>query len=424
PVDGVIHRYSDPRIKYIVHTQNQGLSAARNTGICASTGDFIAPLDGDDYFHPEKFQRHVDFLQQHPEIGVTYNARFELNHSAKTIREIWRPSVRVGLAELVQGFPFSPSDMVLRREWAFAVNLFDVRHTYVGEDLDINCRLALAGCQFASVDRALNYRRYHSRRALKNLRSCVDDTIRPLTATFSDQRCPPAVLAIKNQALAMHYLLWSFIACSQDETGLGQEYCRQAIQLHPSFLAGNPSELLSILLSFCIVDESLDHALLLGRILDQLRPEVNWTPAQLKWAVGRGYLLRGSRALLWGRDEDGKAHFARAATLGAQIDRRFLGQLTAQWLDYETEFGSDAVRQVVPKILPELEKFGGRATLRWLKGHYLVNQAFRSYRAGHYTSVPKEVLGAFANNPHYLTNRGVLSILCRSLLGMRYQANG
>ena len=38
--------------------------------------------------------------------------------------------------------------------------MFDESYTYYGEDLDINCRLALAGCKFASVDRALNYRRY------------------------------------------------------------------------------------------------------------------------------------------------------------------------------------------------------------------------------------------------------------------------
>lgn len=59
-------------------------------------------------------------------MGGSYNARFELNHSAKTIREIWRPPLNVGLMDLVLGFPFSPSDMEVRREWAFQVGLFEL----------------------------------------------------------------------------------------------------------------------------------------------------------------------------------------------------------------------------------------------------------------------------------------------------------
>ncbi|MEZ4583253.1 MAG: glycosyltransferase family A protein [Caldilineaceae bacterium] len=55
-------------------------SAARNTGMRASTGAIIALLDGDDLFLADKAARqHVAFLDAHPEIGVSYNARFELS---------------------------------------------------------------------------------------------------------------------------------------------------------------------------------------------------------------------------------------------------------------------------------------------------------------------------------------------------------
>ena len=71
------------------------------------------------------------------------------------------------ISDLVLGFPFAPSDMVLRRAWAFEVGLFDESYVEFSEDLDINCRLALAGCKFASVDRVLNYSRHHSGRIIK-----------------------------------------------------------------------------------------------------------------------------------------------------------------------------------------------------------------------------------------------------------------
>jgi glycosyltransferase involved in cell wall biosynthesis len=419
----VVSQFHDPRLRYIAHEKNQGLSAARNTGIRASVGELIALLDGDDLFHPEKLQAHVEFLEQHPEVGVTYNARFELNHSASTIRELWRPPATVCLVDLIFGFPFSPSDMVLRREWAFRVDMFDVYYVYVGEDLDINCRLALAECKFASVDRALNYRRYHSGRVIKDIRNCVEYTMRPMNSAFADPRCPKEVLALRDRAFANHLLLWSAIAFTQNETALGQEYCLAAVRGDPSFLSGQPNRLLTTLISASIVDESQDHDQLLRRMIKQLPPELSGTVAQCDWAVARGYLLRGTRAVMWGRAADGRKHFERAAALNAHIDEAFMQQLTAQLLDYEKESGPEALQDVLQNLSPYLERVGNRSQVRWLKGLYLINQAFRSYRAGHYTQVPIKVIHACANDPKYLANRGVLSILLRSIAGMRPQPN-
>lgn len=51
----LMKRYSDdPRINYLKHRRNKGGSAARNTGIKKSSGKYIALLDDDDYWLPEK----------------------------------------------------------------------------------------------------------------------------------------------------------------------------------------------------------------------------------------------------------------------------------------------------------------------------------------------------------------------------------
>jgi glycosyltransferase involved in cell wall biosynthesis len=419
----VVSQFPDPRVRYIVHEQNQGLSAARNTGIKASEGEVIALLDGDDLFHPEKFQAHVDFLEQHPEVGVTYNSRFELNHSARTIRALWRPAMSVNLADLVFGFPFSPSDMVLRREWAFKVDMFDKYYVYVGEDLDINCRLALAGCKFAGVDRALNYRRYHSGRSISNLKSNVEYTLRPLYATFADPRCPQDVLVLRDKAIASHLLLWSIIALTQGDTQLGQEYGLEAIRLNPAILTGQPSQLIETILMYSIVDESQDHVLLLRSLFEQLPPELAGNEQWHEWAVRRGYLEKGTRAVIWGRNEAGRDYFEQAAALRAQIDEPFTQHITAQLLDYETEFGFEAAWNIIQDLVPHLKKVGGWSQVRRLKGHYSINKAFQNYQIGNYTKVPQEVMRAFANNPKYMANRGAFSILFRSIIGMLPQSN-
>ena len=49
----------DKRIK-VIHQENQGLSSARNTGIKASTGDYINFIDSDDWIEREAFQIALD----------------------------------------------------------------------------------------------------------------------------------------------------------------------------------------------------------------------------------------------------------------------------------------------------------------------------------------------------------------------------
>lgn len=46
-----------------LYQQNQGVSAARNFGVCKSKGKFIAFLDSDDEWHPEKLEKQIRFLE-------------------------------------------------------------------------------------------------------------------------------------------------------------------------------------------------------------------------------------------------------------------------------------------------------------------------------------------------------------------------
>lgn len=63
---------ADPRLK-LIHQRNQGVAAARNCAIAASTGEFIAPLDADDLWDPTKIERQVRRLQEcGQEIGMVY----------------------------------------------------------------------------------------------------------------------------------------------------------------------------------------------------------------------------------------------------------------------------------------------------------------------------------------------------------------
>jgi hypothetical protein len=65
-------RFRDPRVRVLTQA-NRGLAGARNSGIRASQGQYIAFLDADDCWHPEKLARHVAHLDAKPDVGVSYS---------------------------------------------------------------------------------------------------------------------------------------------------------------------------------------------------------------------------------------------------------------------------------------------------------------------------------------------------------------
>lgn len=69
----VAERYQklDPRFK-LIETENRGVSAARNTGIRASSGEFILPLDGDDIIMPQYAQLAMERFKRFPETKLVY----------------------------------------------------------------------------------------------------------------------------------------------------------------------------------------------------------------------------------------------------------------------------------------------------------------------------------------------------------------
>lgn len=75
----IINTYlSDTRVRYF-EQNNSGVSAARNTAIEHSKGEFIGFLDQDDLWHPEKLEIQVNFLKKHPEVSLVYSDYTILN---------------------------------------------------------------------------------------------------------------------------------------------------------------------------------------------------------------------------------------------------------------------------------------------------------------------------------------------------------
>jgi len=319
------------------------------------------------------------------------------------------------LRDFVLGFPFSPSDMVLRRECIDQGYIFGDQYVCGGEDMDYPCRLALGGFRFASVDRVLNFRRYHSGRKKKKLRCRIGDYTKALESVILDPRCPEEVRDLRKQGFANHYTEVASWAFAQGEYELAREILSEIILCDPSAVQGMPSKLHNALFLYSIRDERLDHEQILKSVFKTLPTELICPPDIYNWLVARGYLLRGTRAVFWGDIESGKFHFQRAAELKADADRVYLNQLCAQLLSYQAEFGRHATKEILDRLKPYVEEIGGKPSVRYLDGHISVNQAFMNFRNKEYALVLEDIRQVARVDPKRLINRGILSIAMRSI---------
>lgn len=62
--EAIVTGYDDDRVRYVAHETNRGANAARNTGIDAADGRYVAFLDSDDRWAPTKLRRQLQRLER------------------------------------------------------------------------------------------------------------------------------------------------------------------------------------------------------------------------------------------------------------------------------------------------------------------------------------------------------------------------
>jgi glycosyltransferase involved in cell wall biosynthesis len=114
------------RIRYL-HQENLGLAAARNAGIRAARGEYVALLDADDIWHPQKLELQMAYLAAHPEVGLL-GAERTRNRPARwpaLDRAAGLAARPITLEQLVICSRFGPSSVVIARRCFEAVGYFD-----------------------------------------------------------------------------------------------------------------------------------------------------------------------------------------------------------------------------------------------------------------------------------------------------------
>ena len=127
----------DPRIRVITLSQNEGVASARNHGAEAASGEWIAFLDSDDVWLPDKLERQLSLAEEKKAVFLYTGASCINERSEKTGREFSVPDV-VTYRSLLYRTDLICSTVVMRKE-------FFLRHPMERSDLheDYICWLSI-----------------------------------------------------------------------------------------------------------------------------------------------------------------------------------------------------------------------------------------------------------------------------------------
>lgn len=237
----LLHRIKDDRLKVFSYA-NGGLPTARNRGIAQASGEFLAFLDADDLWTPDKLALQLEALLQHPEAGVAYSwTYFMEQRNDSRILHRCKPVYYQGDVYpklLVGDFIYNGSNTLIRRSAIDSIDGFDLALKSC-EDWDYWVRLA-AKWPFVVVPK---YQIFYRRSANSNSLSSKIETMRESALAAIDKAfraAPPELQHLKRLCLSSFNLYCAdlHLQHSKQRKSLNQAglHLWRAITLNPSLL--------------------------------------------------------------------------------------------------------------------------------------------------------------------------------------------
>lgn len=223
----VVSSFSDRRIEYIRHEINKGGSAARNTGIRMSEAEYIAFLDDDDEWLPEKLHMQVELMESSPPmVGCIYTGFSFVDRNNERVLAQRIPSKRGYLFnELANGNCIGTSSTpLLRKECFEKVGLFDERLSS-NQDYDMWIQISKE-YQFECIEKVLVTYRVHENKVSNNqgaIMNGLEIMLQKHDELFKSNR----------KVHSNYYLNFGVLSCYNGNCSKGREAFLNAIRLYP-----------------------------------------------------------------------------------------------------------------------------------------------------------------------------------------------
>jgi len=135
----VLEAYKD-RISYF-YQENQGVASTRNRGVEEARGEYVSFLDCDDIWFPEKLEKQIEYVNEHPHVALVCAEVHIINSDGKFVKHVKRDeSLPLTFENLFEQSLVHVPTTIVKRQVILALGGFDPT-VAISDDYDLWLRL-------------------------------------------------------------------------------------------------------------------------------------------------------------------------------------------------------------------------------------------------------------------------------------------
>lgn len=245
----VVDTFSDPRLR-ILSYENSGVAVSRNRGVKLAQGKYLAFLDADDLWSPDKLTDQLQALKNHPEAALAYSWTDYIDTDGKLVNPGDHPTEQgvVYSQLLLKNFIENGSNPLIRASSLQQVGLFDP-DLPPAEDWDLWLRIA-ARYAFVVVPKVQVFYRIYPGGSSANVDKMERQCLRVVQRAC--ETASPEVAALREASLSNLYFYFTLRTIagqwSRPKGWRGLKYLIKAIGYDRSLLSRR-TRLVSILIA-------------------------------------------------------------------------------------------------------------------------------------------------------------------------------